>query len=250
MEERTGRSHLTAFISKDDGATWEGGLLLDERGGISYPDGQQAKDGTIYITYDYSRTRHRAIYVATFTEADALAGEDVSGKVRLRMEVTNPGEQTEDPSAPYTPAEFQLRDNRDGVALDRSSIAILRPDHVDNVVDRLEVGKLIWHNRNYVFSVLPEELKGLSFFRTMIRQDSVRGVVEKDGMVYVLAHRAANTDQLRERGFVKTTIPDFIPYTVDGVYKPSDAFTVYQKHVKKGEVVEADQWGIPVFAVE
>ena len=44
ISERIGRSHLTAFISEDDGHTWLGGLLLDERSGVSYPDGQQSQD--------------------------------------------------------------------------------------------------------------------------------------------------------------------------------------------------------------
>ena len=38
------RRHLTAFISTDDGRTWGGGLMLDERRGVSYPDGQQTAD--------------------------------------------------------------------------------------------------------------------------------------------------------------------------------------------------------------
>ena len=42
------RSHLTAYLSDDDGATWEGGLMIDERPGVSYPDGVQAPDGTLY----------------------------------------------------------------------------------------------------------------------------------------------------------------------------------------------------------
>ncbi len=29
--QNKGRSHLTAFLSRDEGATWEGGLLLDGR---------------------------------------------------------------------------------------------------------------------------------------------------------------------------------------------------------------------------
>jgi hypothetical protein len=33
------RSHLTAYLSDDDGRSWHGGLLLDERNGVSYPDG-------------------------------------------------------------------------------------------------------------------------------------------------------------------------------------------------------------------
>ena len=60
IEKKTGRSHLTAFVSKDDGRSWEGGLMLDERGGVSYPDGQQTADGTIYITYDFDRTGARS----------------------------------------------------------------------------------------------------------------------------------------------------------------------------------------------
>ena len=38
LEKRTGRSHLTACLSKDDGANWTGGLMLDERPGVSCPD--------------------------------------------------------------------------------------------------------------------------------------------------------------------------------------------------------------------
>ena len=87
INKRTGRSHLMAFISKDDGQTWQGGLLLDERKGVSYPDGQQADDGVIYITYDYSRRDHQKILMSCFTEQDVLEGEDVTGKVRLRVSV-------------------------------------------------------------------------------------------------------------------------------------------------------------------
>lgn len=70
---RTGRSHLMAFISKDDGKTWSTGLLLDERPTVSYPDGQQTADGTIYLTYDYNRTGEQHIYMTSFTEEDILS---------------------------------------------------------------------------------------------------------------------------------------------------------------------------------
>ena len=89
IDKRISRSHLTAYVSKDDGRTWQGGLLLDEREGVSYPDGQQIADGTIYITYDFSRTKHQDILMATFTEADVLAGKPVSGKTRMRVPVNN-----------------------------------------------------------------------------------------------------------------------------------------------------------------
>lgn len=83
MNEKIGRSRLTAFTSADDGRTWGGGLLVDERSGVSYPDGVQTPDGLIRIIYDYSRTGSREILLATFREDDAAAGSDVSGAVRL-----------------------------------------------------------------------------------------------------------------------------------------------------------------------
>ncbi|MEN6306880.1 MAG: sialidase family protein [Anaerohalosphaeraceae bacterium] len=81
------RSHLMAFISKDDGETWQGGFMIDERNGISYPDGQQAENGVIYITYDYNRWQDKKIFMACFTEQDVLAGKAVTDKVRLRVPV-------------------------------------------------------------------------------------------------------------------------------------------------------------------
>jgi predicted neuraminidase len=84
INERTGRSHLTAYVSDDDGRTWSNGLLLDEREGVSYPDGQQSQDGTIHIIYDYSRTGAREILMATFTEDDVIAGNPSSPTVTLR----------------------------------------------------------------------------------------------------------------------------------------------------------------------
>lgn len=80
IHERTQvRSKLMAFISKDDGKTWEGGLMLDERRGISYPDGFQAPDGTIYISYDRNREMDGEVFLVKFTEADVLK-KHVKGK--------------------------------------------------------------------------------------------------------------------------------------------------------------------------
>jgi len=72
MNERTGRERLMAFLSEDDGASWRGGLLLDERDGVSYPDGVEAADGAIRVIYDYQRRGAKEILLATFTEADVL----------------------------------------------------------------------------------------------------------------------------------------------------------------------------------
>ena len=88
LYKKIGRSHLTAYISKDDGVSWQGGLLLDERNGVSYPDGQQDKDGLIRIIYDYSRTGARLILMASFREEDVLAGRTDSQTVHLRQLVS------------------------------------------------------------------------------------------------------------------------------------------------------------------
>ena len=87
LDERTQREKLMAFVSDDDGQTWQGGLMLDEREKVTYPDGVQAPDGTIYIVYDYNRTPNGEVLMATFTEDDVRAGKSISNKVRLRGEV-------------------------------------------------------------------------------------------------------------------------------------------------------------------
>ena len=100
MDMATGRSHLTAYVSKDDGRTWIGGLMLDERSGVSYPDGQQSPDGLIRIIYDYNRTGDRNILLADFREEDAAAGRPVSGVVRLRQVVSKASGGREKPANP------------------------------------------------------------------------------------------------------------------------------------------------------
>ena len=80
-----GRSHLTAQLSTDDGATWNDGLLLDERSNVSYPDGVQDKDGLIWITYDRDRNGAGEILLAKFREEDVAAGKDVSQVVLLKQ---------------------------------------------------------------------------------------------------------------------------------------------------------------------
>lgn len=85
IDADVGRSRMTAFLSTDDGATWSGGLVLDERNNVSYPDGGQTEDGTIFVTYDFDRYGEREIYVARFTEADVAAGKIVSDVGRLKI---------------------------------------------------------------------------------------------------------------------------------------------------------------------
>ena len=93
----TGRSHLTAMLSEDEGKTWPHKLLLDERQSVSYPDAVEAPDGNLYITYDRERgcflhsmeevyACAREVLVARITEKDILAGKLVGdGSYRKRV---------------------------------------------------------------------------------------------------------------------------------------------------------------------
>jgi len=87
----TGRSHLTAFLSEDDGASWQGGLLLDERPNVSYPDSVQAEDGHMYVIYDRERHKDGEILMAVFREADILAGTTVGPDARMKQIVNRAG---------------------------------------------------------------------------------------------------------------------------------------------------------------
>jgi predicted neuraminidase len=91
IDKQTDRSQLMAFVSKDDGHSWSGGLLLDERSGVSYPDGQQVEDGSIFIIYDYHRKSDQNILMASFTEDDVLSGDPESESVTLRRLVSKGG---------------------------------------------------------------------------------------------------------------------------------------------------------------
>lgn len=90
FDKRTGRWDLTAFVSEDEGKTWKGGLLLDERRdgtGVSYPDIAQARDGTVYVHYDRGRTTHAEILFAKFRDEDVLAEKLVSDGAGLKQVV-------------------------------------------------------------------------------------------------------------------------------------------------------------------
>ncbi len=87
LDEKAGREKLMAFVSDDDGLSWTGGLMLDERDHLTYPDGVQAADGTIYVVYDRNRTPDGIIQLAIFTEGDVRAGKPLSERTRLQIEI-------------------------------------------------------------------------------------------------------------------------------------------------------------------
>ena len=90
-DKRIRRSRITAFVSDDDGATWLGGLVLDERNHVSYPDAAEGPDGFIHVVHDRERTKAREILHHRFTEADVRAGRLVTPGSCLKVIVNKAG---------------------------------------------------------------------------------------------------------------------------------------------------------------
>ncbi|MDH4411429.1 MAG: exo-alpha-sialidase [Verrucomicrobiales bacterium] len=88
IDQPSDRTHMTAYLSEDDGATWPYKLLLDERA-TSYPDAAQGQDGFLHIVHDFERHGAKVVCYHRLTEADIKAGEIVTdgsalGKVANR----------------------------------------------------------------------------------------------------------------------------------------------------------------------
>ncbi len=90
FHDATTRSRLTAFLSVDGGKTWAYKLLLDERGGVSYPDTIITSDGSIYVIYDRNRTSDMEIFFTVFTVDDVIAGAFTSDTARQPVLVDKP----------------------------------------------------------------------------------------------------------------------------------------------------------------
>ena len=79
------RAELAAYVSEDGGRTWKGGLLLDPRDNVAYPDAFQAADGSVYVSYEHNReTENAEILFARFRETDVLSGGITSPDASLR----------------------------------------------------------------------------------------------------------------------------------------------------------------------
>lgn len=240
--EQTGRSHLTAFISIDEGKTWGGGLLLDERSGVSYPDGQETDDGLIRIIYDFSRTGARQILMASFREEDAAAGKPVSDAVRLRQIVSEAsgGKQQADAVPP------PVRENGDGQPL-RTTPAGL-PDVEGEEPRPFVVGATLFTDRAYVVAECPKALEGAQFLPTPIEgAKQVRCV--KGGVLHFLTPLAdrnsdSQSSKLLDQGFKKVALSEV------RLFNPRSAAnfcTLFQKECVEGETIEFGKWAVPLF---
>ena len=84
---------MTAYLSTDNGVSWQYSCLLDERTEVSYPCVAQDKDGNIYITYDKGRYIEKEIRITKLTEQDIKDGKIISENSIIRMAVSVLGDQ-------------------------------------------------------------------------------------------------------------------------------------------------------------
>jgi len=70
----TRREKMTAFLSEDDGLTFQYKMLIDGRDGVSYPDAVEKPDGAILLIHDYARVGTGEILLTAFTEEDIING--------------------------------------------------------------------------------------------------------------------------------------------------------------------------------
>ncbi len=241
LTERTGRSHLTAYLSKDDGKTWIGGLMLDERNGVSYPDGDQAKDGTIYIIYDYDRMGAKEILTARFSEEDLEAGKIVSKNGALRLLVNKATAQHSEAK----PLQFDANPNADGKLIRFGDSPELKLRDGDEQ-GLFKAGEKLFTNRDYTLLQYPKELEGRKFLRSKL--EATETICRKPGMVYVFTPlKARNKDsvveELLKNDFEKVSSPEVLLFgNIIG-----NITTLYQKEVKADETIKFGKWGVLVW---
>jgi len=230
-----GRSKMTAFLSGDDGATWSGGLMLDERAGVSYPDGVQGAEGTIYVIYDRQRHTDKEILMAAFAEEDVAAGKAVSDRARLKLLVNKATGLN--PKHEVPAAHDFLTGNQPDV------------EPVDGTIKKVEPGAVLFSDRPYAWHQIPKQLEGRRYVQMSIEGGEVR--VRRAGMCYVatpLPRRNADNALaiLLKQGFVRTRLTEFALFK----YAPRPQATlcsVFQKQVEAGETIRLSKWGILVY---
>lgn len=241
LDTRTSRSQLTAYLSRDDGKSWTGGLLLDERLGASYPDGQQTADGLIRIIYDYNRITDRQILMAAFREEDVAAGRDVSRGVHLRQLVSQASGGQEKPKTSAAP----LQTNQDGQPLAKAKAGALTCSQAHP--QPLHSGVKLFSDRPYLAADLPVELQGAHFFPVPMNGQKTFKCT-RPGFVFFLTPaperaRDSMAQTLMDQGFAKVglqEIPLFNPTST------ANFCTLYQKQCVTGETIAVGKWAVPI----
>lgn len=239
IDQRTGRSHLTAFVSSDDGKTWTGGLLLDERNGVSYPDGQQTDDGLIRVIYDFSRTGARHILMATFREEDVAAGKPVSNAVRLRQLVSEASGGKEREPEP-------VRENAEGEALRRQRPGTFNATNFRS--EKFRAGAKLFTDRTYVAEDALSALEGAHFLRIPL-DGSKTLTCDRAGTLWLLTpapdrNKDSCTVELTDQGFRKVKVPEVRLFNPKST---ANFCTLYQKDCEPGEIITVGKWAVPLF---
>lgn len=248
LDRRIGRSHLTAFLSEDDGAAWHGGLVLDERAGVSYPDGAQSPDGRVAVIYDWNRVDEKHILMAVFTEEDVLAGAFRSAGARRAVLVNR--------AAGVNPKPW-LKDGRflglaqhpDGAEPLTGPGAVLEAPGAE--IRQAAAGMPIFANRPCAFQVLPAALSGRRFLFGPI--EGTRALCREAGVVFVatpLPGRSPDSlaPELGKHGFVKARVPEFVLFLDDhGNAAAPNVCTLFQKTMQAGEGLALGRWGVVFF---
>ncbi len=246
INERAGRSHLTAYLSEDDGESWIGGLLLDERGSVSYPDGTQAPDGTIYVIYDWERARDKNILMTTFREEDVRRGEySPAGRQRVLINFATGKNPRLAKMEQERNKKLALKDNADAAPLITAPRAKLDVQSGESA--QLKSNALIFNNRSYSFAKIPAPLNDRFFIRGSLDKGASAKCIEP-GVVYVLTPVAErNSDSIEktllEQGFVKAAVAEF-PLWGAGA---ANVCSVYQKKLKAGDTLSLGKWGVIVY---
>ena len=251
MDIKTGRSHMMAFLSTDDGLSWSRGLLIDERPRTSYPDGQQDKDGRIHIIYDFARTGDQLILKTEFTEADILDPRHDTAMIRVydnRKTVSKGG--VEKPKGAKAAEPVALRDNADGRQLRAKPLpeGALRIEGA--APDTLANGKTLFADRKYTAQNIPPALDGARFLR--VRMDGRKTLrCERAGTVCFLTpqpdrNRDNQSRELEAQGFKKVALPEILLFNSSGA-AAANCVTLYQKDCRPGEVITFEKWAVPLW---
>jgi len=207
---------------------------------VSYPDGVQAPDGSIYIIYDYQRQRDKQILMAVFNEADVIAGKFASPGSRQRVLINQASGIN--PTVPAGADQSNRNSNAEGAALLAGPGAVLECGDVEE--DSLEPGKTLFLDRAHAVAEEPETLRGIKFQRGKI--DGVHAVCRQAGVVYVMTPSEGRNPDSREtkllgQDFQKVNLPEFPLFGGD-----PNLCSVFQKQMQVDEALDLGKWGVIV----
>ena len=246
INERGSRTDLMAYLSFDDGATWQGGLLLDDRPSVSYPDAVQGDDGTIYAIHDWARYDNKEITFTAFTEQDILAGDYISTAARKRTLVNR---ATGINPKPRMQKKISVPLRMDAAA----ESLMIAPGAKFNLSEKQEqvfkADAKLFSNRNHKLAEPPKKFRNRHFVVAPI--EGLEVICTEPGIAYIFTpqpdrNRDSAVEMLLKQGFSKTSEPEFILFKRTSP-SLSEACTIYQKKCKTGERIKFGKWGVLVY---